>query len=151
MKSWLVFLAGLLAHKASSAAVKAAGRTNEAQPLLGTEELEPNGEEEDPGQGQSQTHLSRNKRSIFTDMWLYDAMSSQPMGMGSYHRSPFYDVARPAFSAADHRMDPSGRYNKRSAYAIPDSYRIFPAKNRFRGNVNCKVWAWKTPRACRYV
>ena len=89
---------------------------------------------------------SRQKRSIFDDVWIYDTLLSRSDLNPNPYRSAFFDLARPAFAAADHRPY---SLSKRS-YNIPAEYRIFPANNKYRGKVNCKMWAWKTPRACRF-
>lgn len=156
MKGILVVLFGTFLQKASSLAIPKNNNKLDEAKLIDTEvSSDQENEMTSSNRHQSLDHLSRSKRSIFDDFWLYETLGSsknyptvESSALGNNYRSAFYDMALPAYFPADHRQR---SFNKRaSGYTIPEHYRIFPAKNKFRGNLNCKVFAWKTPRACRY-
>lgn len=98
-------------------------------------------------------HLSRNKRALGFNPWLYNDYRGS-------RRVPYINrfvgqngspMRTPLMSADQYNKLLRSRISKRNAFSIPNQYRLFPVKNKFRGSINCKSYAWKTPRACRFL
>ena len=90
--------------------------------------------------------ITRHKRSLldnyFSDPFSYLNWSPKSMdGLDQYYT--YKNIPLSLYNSLRPPMSKRG--------TVPAQYRLYPAVNRYRNApVNCKMWAWKTPIACRY-